>query len=379
MRRILILLFCLPLFAIAQNKPTKAVVKPKETKSPVSKGFTITGMVKGLADGEEVQLLGSSDNMQVASAKVAQGKFLLTGTVAEPGLYYLVMGKRPNQYLYVENKKITVTGSTENLKALKVEGSASHKDFLAFESVFNPLFTDLNKSGSAMATTPQGPAYDSLEQVVNGKIDHIETAIDSFVKAKPASYVTPFLLFVTIQLKDDIAQLENRYNELAPSIQSSVIGGQLKSYIAENKIGAVGTEALDFTQPDTTGTPVSLSSFRGKYVLVDFWASWCNPCRQENPNVVKAYNKFHEKNFTVLGVSLDRPGQKDKWIDAINHDGLTWTHVSDLQFWNNAAAQLYHVQGIPFNILVDPGGKIIGKNLRGQALEDKLCEVLGCN
>ena len=136
---------------------------------------------------------------------------------------------------------------------------------------------------------------------------------------------------------------------------------------------------MDFTQADTSGNLVSLSSFRGKYVLVDFWASWCGPCRNENPNVVENFNQFQNKNFTVLGVSLDRPGQKDKWLEAIHHDGLTWTHISDLQFWNNAVAKLYHISSIPQNLLVDPQGKIIGKNLRGPDLKAKLCEIFGCN
>ena len=153
----------------------------------------------------------------------------------------------------------------------------------------------------------------------------------------------------------------------------------MKETIANGKFLAIGSLALEFTQNDTLGNPVALSSFRGKYVLVDFWASWCGPCRQENPNVVNTYHKFKDKNFTVLGVSLDRPGQKERWLKAIHEDNLTWTQVSDLQFWNNAVAVQYKVQSIPQNFLVGPDGKIVAKNLRGSALESKLCELLGCN
>lgn len=138
----------------------------------------------------------------------------------------------------------------------------------------------------------------------------------------------------------------------------------------------VGKEAPDFSLPDVNGKEVKLSSFRGKYVLVDFWASWCGPCRTENPNVVKTYNQYKDKNFTILGVSLDRPGQKDKWLKAIQDDKLAWTNVSDLQFWNSPVVALYGFDGIPFNVLVDPQGKVVAEGLRGSGLEQKLGEVL---
>ena len=138
----------------------------------------------------------------------------------------------------------------------------------------------------------------------------------------------------------------------------------------------VGKEAPDFSMPDVNGKEVRLSSFRGRYVLVDFWASWCGPCRTENPNIVKTYNQYKDKNFTILGVSLDRPGQKDKWLKAIQDDNLAWTNISDLQFWNSPVVALYGFDGIPFNVLVDPQGKVIAEGLRGSAMEQKLGEVL---
>ncbi|MBS1653774.1 MAG: TlpA family protein disulfide reductase [Bacteroidetes bacterium] len=138
----------------------------------------------------------------------------------------------------------------------------------------------------------------------------------------------------------------------------------------------VGKAAPDFTLPDVNGKPVSLHSFKGKFVLVDFWASWCGPCRMENPNVVAAYNKYKDKNFTVLGVSLDRPGQKDKWLKAVKDDNLTWTQVSELQYWDSKVVGLYQFNGIPFNVLIDPDGVVIGQSLRGAALDQKLEEVL---
>ncbi len=344
-----------------------------------SQGFVITGKITGLADGAEVKIMNSNDKTGLANAKVTKGVFVLKGSVPEPGLYILSSEGITPFELYLENSKISITGDAKEMGKLKVTGSVSHKDFSDFQAAFDPLVRQNNAAASTINSMPPGPDRDGLMNVYNNILQNIQKEVDKFVNSKPHSFVSPFVLYVTAQFYDDLSLLEKRFNLLDTTVRHSQIGISLSQYIAYHKIGAVGTEAVDFTQPDTAGTPVSLSSFKGKYVLVDFWASWCGPCRNENPTVVENYNKFRSKNFTVLGVSLDRPGQKEKWVEAINHDGLTWSHVSDLQFWNNAVALLYHIQSIPQNMLIDPSGKIIARNLRGSELQTKLCEVLGCN
>jgi len=340
-----------------------------------SAGFTIKGNIKGLVDGSEVGLYVDDVNSEpIATGKSTKGSFTLKGKVTEPYIHILTYGDKTQRLtIFLDNSNITVNGIVEAIANAEVKGSPSHTDFAAFNAEFSPYFerlTAIVKDINAGKPDPDGAMRKEYESL----LVNIQDRTDKFINARPSSYVSPFAAMIATQLKPEVAVSERRYNALSPEVKKGYFGNLLARNIADSKIGGIGTEAADFVQNDTSGTPVSLSSFRGKYVLIDFWASWCRPCRIENPTVVKAFNQYKSKNFTVLGVSLDRT--KDAWIKAIADDNLTWTHVSDLKFWANEVAQKYKVESIPQNFLLDPNGKIIAKNLRGEELLRKLQELL---
>lgn len=337
--------------------------------------FLINGNITGLPDSTLVYLTKPGQQEMLATAYAQNGKFILFGKVEDGDIYQLsFIGLQEAAEIFLSPGKLSINGNAKDIKKLVITGTSAQQDYQLYNQKFDNLKQKLGQLVASINQTEQGPKRDLLINQFEESKRKVLEQVDDFVKSKPASIVTPFVVFVTSTMSNDINALEARYNAMKPSVRESFYGREIFKSISATKIGLEGTQAVDFTQNDVNDLPVALSSFKGKYVLVDFWASWCGPCRAENPNVVNAYNTYKDKNFTILGVSLDQ--NKDKWLNAIKADNLTWTHISDLKSWQNSAAQLYHIQSIPANMLIDPSGKIIGKNLRGEALEEALKKVL---
>jgi len=362
MKWVLMLFVLFPFGLVAQNN---------------NEGFIINGNVKGLPENSIVYLAGNGENDTIAKTTVRQNNFVLKGKLASTdGVMLLFPAIQKRLFLFIGNEQLLITASSAALDDLSITGSPTQNDYDAFMNEVKPLSDFVNYYRMQVQGAPTQGARDSAAIMLNTAYNIYQSGIDRFVNRKKNSPVGALALAFSYDMdpNKDVDLLERRLVILGENALMSRYAQGVKQVIANAKIGAVGTSAIDFTQKDTTGKNVSLSQFKGKYVLIDFWASWCRPCRIENPNVVAAYHQFKSKNFTILSVSLDQ--EKENWLKAIKMDRLEWTHVSDLQFWGNAAAKLYHVESIPQNFLVDPNGIIIAKNLRGEELAAKLKEIL---
>lgn len=351
MKKVFFLFVIFPFLGFSQTK--------KKTQVTTDKEFVITGNVTGFADGTSVSFLNDQTGQPEKQTSVEGGKFTFKGQVEEPGFRVLVFGDQPPGVpLFLDNSNIKISGDKNSIDKLSITGSPAQNQFAEYSNAMQPY----------MGIYQEGAAYDSNATKAAEKISA------DFVKKHPGSYVAPLAIIRLYQATQNGVEAEELYKMMPAQVQSSSLGQYVSQQIQESKINPIGSVIKDFSQTDTAGKPVKISSFRGKYVLLDFWASWCRPCRMENPNVVAAYDKFHDKNFTILSVSLDQA--KPAWLSAIQMDGLKWNHVSDLKGWNNEVAALFHIQSIPQNLLIDPDGRIIAKNLRGPVLDSKLESLL---
>ncbi|MDP2336983.1 MAG: TlpA disulfide reductase family protein [Bacteroidota bacterium] len=345
---------------------------------PAKNDFSIKGSIAGVETGKVyLQKLVDGQPQSLDTADVIGGKFSFKGKMEIPDIRYLRLNEQDYfAQFFLDNANINVKANKDSLRSTKITGSPTQDVFQIYISEMEKLNKEIislqGKYRTAMSTGNTSEA-DKAEIDYKAMLDNNKVYAKNFVKEHSNSVVAAYIALVQLSNQLDGAELDSIASKFAPEISKSEYVVKLKEIVEEQNRTSVGTVAPDFTMNDPEGKPVQLSSFRGKVVLIDFWAAWCAPCRQENPNVVKAYQQFHSKGFEIIGVSLDRA--KEDWVKAIQDDHLTWTQVSDLQYFQNAVARLYGVNSIPQSFLLDKDGKIIAKGLRGEQLTKKLAEL----
>lgn len=370
-----------------------AAIAPAVMKAQDPQQYRLEGYIKQLAsekNNKAVLMHMVPGRMLFDTVDVVNGAFTFSGTtpakqkaflyVTHGGIMPQSIGLGDNVPVYLENGTVKVT-ATDSLKHARVGGTPLNEDQQALTDLLVPVQKKVAllemQYAAAMNTA------DSLEAgVARMRYEAVALQRDSvvmgFVAKHPGSLVSLLSLRSYLDPATSMDKAAAAFDRLDPALKASSQGQVFARMINKAKVLDIGGEAPIFTAADTAGDNVSLKSFRGKYVLVDFWASWCVPCRHENPNVVKAFNRFKGKNFTIVGFSLDEGNDgKEKWLKAIEKDGLPWVQLSDLAGWTSPIAMLYNLKAIPANFLLDPSGKIVAKNLRGEELEQKLEEILG--
>jgi len=340
--------------------------------------FSIKGTIAGVETGKVyLQKMVDGRPQSIDTTDVVDGKFAFTGNMELPDIRLLRLNEQDYfGQLFLDNSNVKVVANKDSLRNTKITGSPSQDIFQLYLTELERMNKDIVKLQEKYQTAMSKGNDDEAKKAeidYTAKIDNMKVFTKNFVKEHNKSVVAAYIALVQLSTQIEGAELDSIVSKFPAEIAKSEYVIKVKEIADAMKTTIIGAVAPDFTMNDPEGKPIQLSSLRGKVVMIDFWASWCGPCRQENPNVVKLYQKYHDKGFEILGVSLDKT--KEEWIKAIQADQLNWLQVSDLQFWQNTAARLYSVNAIPQSFLLDKDGKIIAKGLRGDQLAAKLNEL----
>lgn len=352
-------------------------------------GYTITGETKGIADGTKVYIEKidptTGQPSAIDSTDVKGNAFTFKGNAQNPDFNFIHFADGDGRVpVIIENGNIAVAFDKENLENNKATGTKNNDEFISFSN----QSTEIDKKIMAFQEANQDAFMQAKEQNDEAKMDEImdklyaiydekDAFLEEYLEKNPKSFTTLFI--VTQQTPNGELSKEEAqgfYNNFDETLQQSSVGMSLKSILdqmPDAKI-KVGDKAPVFSAKTPDGKELSLKESLGKVTIIDFWASWCGPCRKENPKVVALYNQYHEKGLNIIGVSLDKDDAK--WKEAIEKDGLTWNHISNLMFWQDPIAQEYEVRAIPATFILDENGVVVAKNLRGKKLEKKISELL---